>query len=310
VNEAVVRQLQNGATLSLGTDLEVLCAEKITQMFPFVETVKFLKTGSEACTATRRIISKFFEKKETASIGSEGYHGWIEHDMYWGDPSKASPERTVNIIEPVITDVSKQRIARIRELNDNSFTIFDECVTGFRYKNHSVSNCHGIRPDLIVLGKAIANGLPLAVVGGSRDLMNCGDYFVSSTFAGETLSLAAAIEAMTLLKTKIFDIDELWDRGEIFLDGFNSLLPGLKIEGYPTRGAFKGDELTKALFWQEAVKAGILFGPSFFLCFPHLEHLDQILNICSDIATRIKTGMVKLEGEMPKSPIAQEARNG
>ena len=82
----------------------------------------------------------------------------------------------------------------------------------------------------------------------------------------------------------------------------------LKIDGYPTRGVFAGDPLVKALFWQEAVKAGLLFGPSFFLNFGHLDFLDMTLSTCRAIFSRLKTGSVKLEGEMPASPFAQKLR--
>jgi acetylornithine/succinyldiaminopimelate/putrescine aminotransferase len=186
--------------------------------------------------------------------------------------------------------------------------IFDEVITGFRFPKFSVSNYYGITPDLICLGKAMANGMPISVVGGNADVMNCGEYFVSSTFAGETLSLAAALKTMTLLQTK-YDLNDLWERGKVFLAQFNALYPEkLWIEGYPTRGAFKGDDLVKALFWQEACRAGVLFGPSWFFNFCHPPVTDLVVSTCRDIVGRIKTGSVRLLGNMPTTPFAQKAR--
>lgn len=81
------------------------------------------------------------------------------------------------------------------------------------------------------------------------------------------------------------------------------------MEGYPTRGVFKAkDEETKALFFQESCKAGILVGPSYFFTFPHIEVMDETLSAFRNILTFIKLGHFKLEGEMPVSPFAQKVR--
>ena len=69
--------------------------------------------------------------------------------------------------------------------------IFDETITALRFPGMSFSQWSGIKPDLIVMGKALANGLPLSVVGGRKEIMS-GDYFVSTTYAGDTLAMAAA----------------------------------------------------------------------------------------------------------------------
>jgi glutamate-1-semialdehyde aminotransferase len=158
------------------------------------------------------------------------------------------------------------------------------------------------------MGKAIANGLPLALVGGKKEIMNCEEYFVSSTFAGEQLSLAAASEVIKLL-SRTYRLDNLWHTAKAFVKNFNGLSKIIKIEGYPTRGVFQGSDIHKALFFQESCKAGILFGPSFFFTFKHIDYRDQVLNTCRDILTRIKSGSVKLEGEMPSSPFATKARS-
>jgi acetylornithine/succinyldiaminopimelate/putrescine aminotransferase len=151
--------------------------------------------------------------------------------------------------------------------------------------------------------------MPLSVVGGKREIMESGQYFISSTFAGETLSLASALKTMTLLQTK-YSIDELWQQGDIFRKAFNSFYPEkIRLEGYPTRGSFKGDELTRALFLQEACRAGMLFGPSWFISFKHLPHMDVVTATCQDILGRIKTNQVKLLGEMPITPFATKVRS-
>ena len=132
----------------------------------------------------------------------------------------------------------------------------------------SVAQYLGIAPDLIVFGKALGNGFPIACVGGRAELME-QDYFVSSTFAGETVSIAAAIACITALQ-RTYDLNHLWRSGERFVEKFNATAFGVRITGYATRGVLSGDEMARALFMQESIKAGLLFGPSWFFAFPHI----------------------------------------
>lgn len=332
VNQAVAAQLGNGATLSFSTHHELEAAEKVKELVPFVDAVKFLKTGSEACSAAIRIARAATGRHW---VLSDAYHGW--HDDFvsltppaYGIPSEADGyARAIDqlrtfgqigsdvaavIVEPVVTDASEERRAYLQKLRAECtkhgvMLIFDEVITGFRWPRFTVANNWSITPDLIVIGKAMANGLPLAAVGGKYAVMNTpNEYFVSSTFAGETLSLVAAKATMTLLQTK-FDLATLWERGAAFLEGFNKLWPeSIRIEGYPSRGAFKGDPKVRALVFQEACLAGILFGPSFFLSFAHVDEMHGVLDTCRDIIGRVKRGEVKLKGELPQSPFAEKVR--
>lgn len=325
VTQAVCEQARRGATLSLGTDLEVQAAEKVKECFPWVERVRFLKTGTDACSAAVRIARAHTKRDE---IASDGYHGWSDDFVSMTAPALGVPARSWMrkeiepefsagwITEPVGTDASEKHKASLTLMREQCReqgipVIFDEIITGFRFPRFGVSNFWGVEPDLICLGKAIANGMPLSVVAGKKALMECDEYFVSSTFAGETLSLAAALKTMTLLQTR-YSLEQLWLKGDQFLRGFNSIWPeGLTIQGYPTRGTLTGALETRALFCQEAVKAGLLFHPStFFFNFSHVDVMDQVLNVCGDIMLRLKTGQVRLEGELPKSPFAQRVREG
>lgn len=319
----------SGLALSLGSDLEVRVAEKLKEYFRWIDRVKFLKTGTEATAAAIRIARAHTGKK---MILSDGYHGWSDefvsltppaHGVHKSDNLRAfksfiqleyNTDIAAVIIEPVMTDASEERkqyLKTLRELctKKNIVLIFDEVITGFRFPQYSVSNHWDIEPDLMCLGKALGGGMPLAAVVGKKEIMETkNEYFVSSTFAGERGSLAASLKFLELIKLK-HPIAHVWERGQRFLDQFNSLWPEkLTIEGYPTRGVFKGDDMVKALFWQESVKAGIMFGPSWFIGHSHLDILDSVIGSSRDILTRIKTGAVKLEGLLPTKPFAQQQR--
>jgi glutamate-1-semialdehyde 2,1-aminomutase len=323
IRQAISDQAKNGCTLSLSTELEVRVAERIREFFPFIERLRFLKNGGDACQAAVRISRAFTGQ---LPVYSSGYHGWGDEFTSMTPPAKGvalspfihsgdypQPNSAACIIEPVVTDFSaarKSELEAIKKRCQEAKTplIFDEVITGFRFPKYSVTAQTGVTPDLICLGKALGGGLPLSVVAGRADMMD-SDYFVSLTFAGETLALAACMKFLDLIQGGKYRIDALWEMGQLFLDRFNSFWPeGVRIEGYPTRGVFKGDPQTLALFWQEACKAGLLFGPSWFFCFPHIEVVDQVLNACQNIMTRVRLGEVKLEGEIPQRPYAQLVR--
>lgn len=327
VNLAVINQLKLGTLFSLGSNVEVECAEKLKALIPMIDKVRFLKTGTEACMAAVRIARA---KTGRNLILSNGYHGHGDEFISLTPPGHGvifsgymhqfgfsldviDKSVAAVIIEPVMTDASEDRKTWLQALRTKctetgALLIFDEIITGFRVPKFTITNYWGIQPDLICLGKGMANGMPIAAVGGARGVMDGVEWFVSSTFAGETLSLAAALKTMTLLRNK-FQLEYLWERAKEFQADFNRLFEGLvSLEGYGTRAVFRGDETKKALLWQEACRAGILFGASFFFNFSHIAVREQVLNSLKDIATRMRTGQCVLEGDLPTTPFAQKAR--
>lgn len=330
VESEVSKYKFQGKSPSLPHVLEVEVAEQLKQMFPWTQRWKFLKSGSEACSAAVRMARAYNDRR---LILSEGYHGWHDQFVSLTPPAKGVlPEHLIVplefnenlishasavIVEPIITDDSKDRIDKLRHLRKlctehGTMLIFDEVITGFRYQSHSVSKHHDIIPDLIIVGKAMANGYALAAVGGPKDILD-NDYFVSSTYAGEVSALAASKAVMEIVRSKPdFAIANLWKAGEEFLEGFNQSAAhlGFQIEGYPTRGVFKGSELNIALFMQEACLAGLLFGKSWFISLSHLQHLKHALESCKDIMGKMEKSLPKLKGEMPKSPFSMRSRDG
>lgn len=327
VTKAVAEYAAKGPTLPLSSTLEVEVAEQVKAVFPFIDKLRFLKTGSDACSAAIKIARAYTGRD---LVLSANYHGWSDDFVSLTPPALGVPKRdfvrsldenidnaAAVIVEPIVTtddDARRQYLTDLRYRCDKTRTvlIFDEVITGFRVPLNSVTKYYGVTPDLICLGKAIANGFPLSVVGGRRDLMDCGEYFISSTFSGEMCSLAAAKETIRQLTTKR-DLRLLWEKGKQFQASFNSIWSdGVWIEGYPTRGVFRAkDELTKALFFQECCLAGILVGSSFFFNYAHCEEVvyATALQLFRDIVLRIKTGGIELKGSMPRSPFAQQMRD-
>jgi glutamate-1-semialdehyde 2,1-aminomutase len=128
INDAVKMQLDQGALYSLGSTLEVEFAEKIQALFPFVERIKVLKSGSDGCSAAVRIARAYTGME---GVVSEGYHGWHDDFVSLTPPAIGVPEGehydgnkrdwiaayhpnwswfanglAAYIVEPVITDCS------------------------------------------------------------------------------------------------------------------------------------------------------------------------------------------------------------
>lgn len=326
IAKAVYQQYLKASTLSLSSEIEVTLAEKLKGLFLFADLWKFTKSGTEAANAAIKIARAFTGRD---LVLSEGYHGHGDDFVSMSPPALGIPKRdwmapldfalipkaAAVIIEPVILDWSKERkewLERLRAecTKHGTVLIYDEIITGFRFPGYCVARYFGIMPDMILLGKALGGGLPLSAIGGRKDIMNCGEYFISGTFFGETCSMAASLKFIELVHRdgSRYSMTNLWEQGELFLEKFNQLHPALKIVGYPSRGAFQGDQMVKALFWQECCKAQILFGPSWFFNFALHEHTDQVITISRDIFNQIDMGRVRLEGKLPTTPFAQKAR--
>ena len=315
IKDALIRAVNKGLTLSLGSTSEVKFAEMFKAKFPHCQKIRILKSGSEGCSAAVRIARTYTGRD---LILSEGYHGW--HDCFTSltPPAKGVPghdyiepftfenlERlnpAAVIIEPVILEWSQGRrdhIERLRLACDRLgvVLIFDETITAYRFPECSVSRYWGIEPDICIQGKALANGMPLSVVSGKAEIMD-SDYFVSSTFAGERLSLESGIACVNLISND-YHPRFVWEGGREFMDRMNRVLnPLIYLEGYPARGAFKGSTQVKSLFFQEMTKCGYLFHPSTWFYNKHLhQHLHDVVDLASKIRTKILGGEVSLEGK-------------
>ncbi len=85
-----------------------------------------------------------------------------------------------------------------------ALVIYDEVITGFRFRYGGVQNLYNIEPDLTALGKIIGGGLPIGAYGGSRKIMEkvspTGPMYQAGTMAGNPLSISAGMACVETLK--------------------------------------------------------------------------------------------------------------
>jgi len=118
------------------------------------------------------------------------------------------------IVEPILANMGlilpeNNFLSDIRKITkeNNVPLIFDEVVTGFRVSPGGAQKHFGIKPDITTLGKALGNGFTIAAVGGKKEIMDLlspgGKVYQASTFAGNPISVSAAISSLkTINKIK------------------------------------------------------------------------------------------------------------
>ena len=297
INKAVKRQLKKGVSLSLSSKLETVVAEKIIDLVPSAEMVRFAKNGSDATSAAVRIARYFTRRDHIISIG---YHGW--HDWYIGSTTRSMGvpsavqaltlsaryndlSHVENLFEEVKGDVAAVILEPMNSVDpapgyleslrsfcssNNILLIFDEVITGFRFAKGGAQELFGITPDLSCFGKGIANGFPISVMAGKREIMEgFKEVFFSGTFGGELLSLTAANVVLDKVKDGRV-IAELYRVGQAIQQGLTSEISHKKYEfvnlsGNPTwtflNWTLSSDALqnqVKTYFLQEMFKRGIL----------------------------------------------------
>ena len=112
---------------------------------------------------------------------------------------------------------------RRRTQADGIVLIFDEIITGFRLAPGGAQQLLGVTPDLAVFGKAMAGGLPLACIAGTKEVMGGivrGDVMHAGTFNSNPVVMAASAAALGMIKESGDALyDEVRGRGQRLMDG-------------------------------------------------------------------------------------------
>ncbi|WP_119305209.1 aminotransferase class III-fold pyridoxal phosphate-dependent enzyme [Dongia deserti] len=257
VVSAVQEQLKDGVIFSLPHPLEMQVAEAIVDMVPCAEMVRFGKNGSDATSGAVRLARAFTGRDHVAVCG---YHGW--QDWYIGSTARhrGVPQATRDlthtfqfnnidslrallterpgcfaavILEPMNVSLpTADFLESVREITHQhgALLVFDETITGFRFANGGAQERFGIVPDLATFGKGLANGFPVSALAGRAEVMRLmEDIFFSSTFGGETLSLAAALATLNKLRREPV-IDTLRRQGQKVIEGVQALISTHQID--------------------------------------------------------------------------------
>ena len=298
VTDAVKAQLEEGTIFSLPHEIEIKVTEKIVEMVPCAEMVRFGKNGSDATAGAIRLARANTKRDHVAVCGYHGWQDWyigstsrnlgvpssvrdLTHSFTYNDLDsleqlfkKYSDQVAAVIIEPMnSTEPNNGFLEGVKVLaqKNGAILIFDETITGFRYANGGAQEYFGVIPDLAVFGKGMANGYPVSAVTGRAEIMKLmEEVFFSFTFGGETLSLAAALTTMTKLQQEPV-VKTLWEQGRKVKKGVNTLIRKHNLENVLSITGkdcwsfliFKDTDVysqweLKTLFLQEVFARGVL----------------------------------------------------
>jgi len=348
VNKAIKEQLKKGISFSMPHYLEVEYSEKISSIIPNAEMVRFAKTGSDAGTAAVRAARAYTKRNNIAYYGGGGvWHDWFTvitsrnqgipqvlrkmiRKFQYNDIESLKVifeewkgEVAAVYMEPMMTEYPKKNfLKQVQNLahKHGAVLIFDEVITGFRFSLGGAQELLKINSDMAVFGKAVGNGMPLGLITGKRKFMEkFNDVFYSTTYGGETLSLAAGNAVVNEIMEKDV-IKYCWNLGEYLMKEFNKLSEELdvkiRMEGLPIRSSIVcRDEnnvpslLLKSLFFQETARRGILFGSGYvLLSFSHSKNdiektLAAVKESMKVVKKAVKTNTVKqsLKGKIMKT---------
>ena len=296
MNQAIINQLKEGVLFSLPHPIEVELSEKISQIIPHTDMVKFEKTGSNAVTGAVRAARAHTNCEKIAYCGSGGvWHDWqaamVSRDngvpRFNSELIKIFDYNDIEGLEQIFED-NKEEIAsvvleptiyeqpkndflkKVRKLcnDNNSLLILDEIVTGFRFDLGGGQKFFDIKGDLVCFGKGMGNGLPISAITGPSEYMKTFDkLWVSSTNNSENISLAGAYAVINEMEQKK-TIPYCWSTGKKLLEGWNKIVTKYNVDakmyGYPIRMHLQCFDSNKqkslemqSLLLQEMLKQGI-----------------------------------------------------
>ena len=240
VDEAVRAIIDKGNMSTFNPPEEVYLAEKLIELHPWSDMVRFARTGGEANSIAIRIARAACGKEKVAVCGYHGWHDWylsanlvdesnLDGHLLPGLDPKGVPhslkgtnipfryndyDQLKKIVEENEIGIIKMEVSRssepeegylesVRELatKNSIILIFDECTSGFRETFGGVHKKYGVNPDIMMLGKTLGNGYAITAVLGKRDIMKAAEEtFISSTFWTERIGPVAALKTLEVME--------------------------------------------------------------------------------------------------------------
>ncbi len=268
VNQAAIRQIENGNNLTRASIIELEAAELLIDMIDSVDMVKFTKNGSTATTAAIKLSRAYTNRHLVARCAEQpffSYDDWfigstpIKKGIHQSDVDstkmfnynniesleklfKEYPNKiSCVILEPSSSEHPKDNfLHKVKELCHKNGAVFilDEMITGFRWHMKGAQHYYNIEADLCTFGKAMANGFSVAAVAGKRKIMQQGSiefigaerlFMLSTTHGAEMSGLGAFVETMKFMKEKKV-VEYLWDYGSKLIKLMNDTAKKYGVE--------------------------------------------------------------------------------
>lgn len=242
VVERIKGQVDQGLTFGAPGKLEVELGEMIRGAIPSIEMMRFTNSGTEATMHAVRL-ARYFTGRNLILKVEGGFHGSHDYTLRASSPDKLDDTPGIEtlevpfndrsalenvfsrfgkkiaafIIEPVLGNVGvippeKGFLELARKLTEENgaLLIFDEVITGFRFKFGGFQDLAGIKPDLTTLGKIPGGGLPIGVFGGRADIMKNvapeGKFYQQGTFSANPVTMSAGLATLQILRESDYSV--------------------------------------------------------------------------------------------------------
>lgn len=240
VDEVVRKVIDNGNMSTFNCPEEVCLAEKLVELHPWADMVRFARSGGEANSIGIRIARAATGKDNVAICGYHGWHDWylsanlgddksLDGHLLPGLEPNGVPRNLRGTVFPFhynnfaeleslvnTRDIGVIKMEVVRNQGpENSFLqkvrqlatdkgivlIFDECTSGFRQTFGGLHKMYGVEPDMALFGKALGNGYAITAVIGKREIMEAAQStFISSTFWTERIGPTAALKTLEMME--------------------------------------------------------------------------------------------------------------
>lgn len=262
VDAAVRSVIDTGNMSTLNAPEEVYLAEKLIELHPWADMVRFARSGGEANAIAIRIARAASGKDKVAVCGYHGWHDWYLSANLGDDENLAghllpglSPKgvpgnlkgtvfpfnynnyaELENLVNKHDIGVIKMEVVRNMGPEDNFLhkvrklatdkgivLIFDECTSGFRETFGGLHKKYGVEPDMAMFGKALGNGYAVTATIGKKEIMEAAQStFISSTFWTERVGSAAGLKTLEVME-KVKSWETITATGLTIRDGWQKL---------------------------------------------------------------------------------------
>jgi glutamate-1-semialdehyde 2,1-aminomutase len=240
VDAAVQQTIVAGNMSTFNCPEEVYLAEKLIELHPWADMVRFARSGGEANAIAIRIARAASGKDKVAICGYHGWHDWylsanlgddasLDGHLLPGLEPNGVPRNLKGTVFPFSYNnfaelealvstheigVIKMEVSRNQGPQDNFLQkvrqlatergivlIFDECTSGFRETFGGLHKKYGVEPDMAMFGKALGNGYAITATIGKREVMEAAQTtFISSTFWTERIGPTAALATLKVME--------------------------------------------------------------------------------------------------------------
>ncbi|MBD3614668.1 glutamate-1-semialdehyde 2,1-aminomutase [Kingella kingae] len=220
------------------------------------------------------------------------------------------------ILEPIAGNMNLVRatpefVQALRQLTEQhgSVLIYDEVMTGFRVALGGAQSLHGITPDLTTMGKVIGGGMPVAAVGGKKEIMDCisplGGVYQAGTLSGNPIAVAAGLKTLEIIQRPNF-YEDLSARTAQLAQGLTQAAQnaGVTFSADSVGGMFGlyfANQFPKTYadiaasnvdgfkqFFHGMLDKGVAFGPSAYEAgFVSAAHMAELIDETIDVAKTV-----------------------